>query len=459
MSAELLRRIEGFDIDGRPATLPFAARLAREHGWPRRFADRVVAEYKRFAYLAATCGHPVTPSQAVDHCWHLHLTYTRSYWERFCREVLPGPLHHDPTAGGRAERSRYHAQYERTLAAYRAAFGHPPPADIWPPAAVRFGDDLREATVNTARHWVVPKRPVKAAAAAVGAVALAGCGGDLDPFALNGPDFLLVFGPALLAAFGLGLLVRQAGRGGGPADPPPLGWQQTALLTDGPERLTEAAVARLAATGMAALSDDGKTLSAVGSPPTDLSPAERTVLAGLPLSSGDQMAVLKLALAVGEATTDVRRQLDDAGLTVPDDRSRWVGWLSAVPLAAVLVGLGLPRLITGVGNGKPVGFLVVGLVLGTLVAGLMRVCRPYRTRAGSRLRAALQRQPAPADPAMAVATLGGAALAGTELAALYAWYPRRQADAESGVDAGGDSGGDGGGCGGGCGGCGGGGGD
>ncbi len=41
-------------------------------------------EYRRFAFLAATAGHPVTPSDAVDQAWHLHLTYSRDYWDRFC---------------------------------------------------------------------------------------------------------------------------------------------------------------------------------------------------------------------------------------------------------------------------------------------------------------------------------------------------------------------------------------
>ena len=47
MSADLLNRLAAFDIDGAPASLPFAARLAREHGWTRRFADRVVADYEQ----------------------------------------------------------------------------------------------------------------------------------------------------------------------------------------------------------------------------------------------------------------------------------------------------------------------------------------------------------------------------------------------------------------------------
>ena len=461
MSADLLARVQGFDIDGEAVALPFAARLAREHGWPRWFADRVVAEYKRFTYLAATAGHPVTPSQAVDHCWHLHLCYTRSYWERFCGGVLPAPLHHMPTAGGKAERGRYHAQYERTLAAYQSAFGHAPPADIWPPAAVRFGDDLREVTVNTAAHWVVPKAGVRRAVAAVvvaglATVGAAGCVGGLDPFALPGTQFLGFLFPAMIAALFAGLVLRAWGKLTSAGEPPPLDWQAVALLAGGPQRLTAACVARLADRGAVAVSPAGTHLEPRGPLPADATPAERAVWAALPISRTYAVGLSRLTAAVGESSAEVRETLDAAGLTLTDAASRRVGWLSLLPLGLVVLLFGLPRLITGLANGKPVGYLVGALLVGLLLAVLLRASRPYRTRAGDRLVADLTtRQDAGTDRVLAVAVLGTAALVGTELAVLHTWYPRRAAGGGDGGDSGGDSGG-GGGCGGGCGGCGGG---
>jgi hypothetical protein len=154
--ADLWDRVRAFDIDGEPRALSFAARLARENGWAAGYAARVVVEYKRFALLAATGAEPVTPSDQVDQAWHLHLTYTRSYWDRFCA-VLGVPLHHEPTKGGPAEGAKFDEQYRATLARYRAVFGADPPADIWPPAAVRFGDDLHFVRVNTRRYRVFPR--------------------------------------------------------------------------------------------------------------------------------------------------------------------------------------------------------------------------------------------------------------------------------------------------------------
>src|SRR5260221_356074 len=81
---------------------------------------------------------PICPSEDVDAAWHLHLTYTRSYWKRFCGEVLGRQLHHEPTRGGPAENTKHLAMYEATLAVYREAFGEEPPRDIWTPARERF---------------------------------------------------------------------------------------------------------------------------------------------------------------------------------------------------------------------------------------------------------------------------------------------------------------------------------
>ena len=154
---DLLDRIRAFAFDEEGTAFPFAARLARENRWSRRYAERAIEEYRRFMFLAVAAGHPVTPSDQVDQVWHLHLLYTRSYWDAFCGAVLGQPIHHGPTRGGRQEGAKFHAWYDRTLASYRRLFGEPPPADIWPDGAIRFGQDLLHVRVNTGRHWIIPK--------------------------------------------------------------------------------------------------------------------------------------------------------------------------------------------------------------------------------------------------------------------------------------------------------------
>lgn len=134
----LWQRIAAHHIGPPDAALTFAQRLARENRWTHDYAERVIEEYRRFCYLAMTAGHEVTPSDQVDQAWHLHLTYSRDYWDVFCPQVLGKPLHHGPTAGGAAEGARYYDQYAQTLRSYEAVFG-PVPAEVWSPAAERFG--------------------------------------------------------------------------------------------------------------------------------------------------------------------------------------------------------------------------------------------------------------------------------------------------------------------------------
>ena len=154
---ELLDRLEACVLDDSAAAFPFSRRLARDNGWTPTYVQRVVREYKRFAFLAIAAGHPVTPSDQVDQVWHLHLLYTQSYWKEFCGDVLRQPLQHGPTKGGGSEREKFNDWYGRTLASYRAFFGEEPPPDIWPAPAQRFSDDIHFARVNTAWNWVVPK--------------------------------------------------------------------------------------------------------------------------------------------------------------------------------------------------------------------------------------------------------------------------------------------------------------
>lgn len=166
----LWQRIVDHHIGPSGASLTFADRLARENRWSLSHAERVIGEYKRFCFLALTAGGEVTPSDAVDQAWHLHLTYSRDYWQVFCPDVLGAELHHGPTRGGPDERGRFYRQYAETLAAYEHAFGHPPPADIWPSAARRFCVDPRGVRVNLSRDIILTRR----VALALGLLLLAG---------------------------------------------------------------------------------------------------------------------------------------------------------------------------------------------------------------------------------------------------------------------------------------------
>ena len=120
------QRLSGYVIGPADAEQSFAQRLAKENGWSAGEAERVIEEYRRFCFLAVTAGHPVTPSEAVDQAWHLHLAYTRDYWQCFCPKVLERELHHGPTQGGETERDKHFEQYALTLKTYEELFGPVP---------------------------------------------------------------------------------------------------------------------------------------------------------------------------------------------------------------------------------------------------------------------------------------------------------------------------------------------
>lgn len=201
MEIDLWSRIDGYAFDTVDAALPFSARLARDNNWSVNFAKRAIEEYKKFVFLAMTAGHPVTPSDEVDQVWHLHLLYTRSYWEDFSR-ILGKPLHHGPTRGGVDEGMKFHTWYQNTLDSYSKVFAVAPPADVWPEPTARFGDALQFKRINTGNSWVIPKpkwsAPLILAAIVTPLVLLAGCV-NVSETELLFPILILVF--ILVAVF------------------------------------------------------------------------------------------------------------------------------------------------------------------------------------------------------------------------------------------------------------------
>lgn len=126
-------RLEEFSIDQPGALKPFSVRLAIEQDWTTGFTHRVIEEYKRFMFMCTVSETPMTPSHTVDEAWHLHLIYSRSYWEEFCLHVLRRLIHHDPGTGSEGDAEALNEQYMQTLETYRKLFGEEPPDDIWGP--------------------------------------------------------------------------------------------------------------------------------------------------------------------------------------------------------------------------------------------------------------------------------------------------------------------------------------
>lgn len=155
-----INRILAFNLDQPGVSLSYSQRLAREHGWSLAYTQRVAVEYKKFLILTQIAGHPVTPSIDVDEAWHLHLTYTHSYWDELCGQLLQKPLHHNPTKGGESQRKLFWDCYTKTLNSYERIFGYPAPADIWQSPKIRFREAAQFKRVSSREYWLIPK-PLK----------------------------------------------------------------------------------------------------------------------------------------------------------------------------------------------------------------------------------------------------------------------------------------------------------
>ena len=211
-----LRRLSEYSPDARDAPVPFSQRLAEAEGWSRLYTLTVIEEYKRFAYLAVFSGHAVTPSEAIDAAWHLHLQYSKEYWTVFCGEVLGAPLHHAPGIGAPDEDDTYAQHYAQTLDSYRRTFGVEPPPDVWPvPEPAQ--PDIAPKAASTAQYPpnLVPPPPASTARSIVPSVWLligvvligitTNIASDFDVLNFPGPRFLAFYlGVCLMAC----LLIR-----------------------------------------------------------------------------------------------------------------------------------------------------------------------------------------------------------------------------------------------------------
>ena len=256
---ELWQRLDAHDFGTADCVLPFARRLAREHGWSQAYADGAVREYKRFCFLAVASGHVVTPSDAVDEVWHQHLTYSRDYWRRYCPEVLGSELHHEPTRGGHEQSRLHYDQYAQTLASYQRWFG-PPPADYWPDARTQTASPARWRRVDLTRGWLLPRPawPRPSWAQLLAATMLLGVAPllqalPLNPLDYSGPAFLLLYLVLILLGAGIVVLVRRRFRGDSDAVPhgETLDTWAVAYLAGGTLRVVDAGVASLLAGGQA----------------------------------------------------------------------------------------------------------------------------------------------------------------------------------------------------------------
>jgi uncharacterized protein (TIGR04222 family) len=291
-----------------------------------------------------------------------------------------------------------------------------------------------------------------------------------DTWGIAGPTFLTGYLVAAAALLILATLHRRALLGGAPdALAARMGPQQAAYLNGGPRLALYSSLAGLRGAGVIGSGGTTGRLVTTGPKPLGLTPLDNAVYDAAHRHTSTRE--VGADPAVRGALERLRSGLEEAGWAVPDARRTGVRMWGLAAL--FLVGVGLVRFFDGLGNGRPVGYLVLALLAMAGVAVYLLVRVPVPTRAGRaavrRLRAE-QAHLAPANsPALATYGAAGAAM-GVALfggAALWAMDPAFAAEAEiqrqaagsgyagsstgcgGGASGGGSSCGGGGGCGGG----------
>jgi uncharacterized protein (TIGR04222 family) len=503
-TSQLWTQIQALPLNDPTAEQTFTARLAKENGWRMAYAERVVQEYRKFLLLAKVAGHAVSPPDAIDQAWHLHILYTRSYWDDLCSQILGFKLHHEPSRGGRAERQKFAGLYAQTLQSYMNVFGMQPPVDIWPsPQAMRrMHSDFQR--INKARYWIIPRITFSALLQRWGyslaplsllvALPVGLFGLDLNVFNWSGMAFLEFYIFLLIGSFTMSMLLRylvlgNTGSNYGDSNKE-LTPDEISYLAGGPENCVAAAIGTLLRTGQLQVQAVNtlqgsavQSLSIGDSTNEPITEMQRQIFSAV--KSAGSYPIVELKKDFSSKVDQIAEKLEMQGLTYNASTMTMAQLLGAIPMAIVLI-TGAIKLYLGIVRDKPVVLLVV-LMFATLVLCIFAVARKFRTAAGETLLNTLRIQHAtleqqvkenPATPAydtglaLGLFGLGLLHMGPESVLGNYFHTPMRRPDGSwqsydngstscgSSCSGGGDSGGGGdggGGCGSGCGGCGGGG--
>ncbi|MGH8906282.1 MAG: TIGR04222 domain-containing membrane protein [Egibacteraceae bacterium] len=209
----------------------------------------------------------------------------------------------------------------------------------------------------------------------------------MNPFVLTGPQFLRLYAVLLVISVVVAWVARQRalGTAAAAAMPADLDIYERAVLSTGTtQRAVDVALKQLADGG---LRIDGKGLVDPDPRPVAAHPVERAVLTCIDEVPTHITAVRGRA-ARHAALEGLRDRLVDAGLLIsPQMRARARGaTLAFVPLLV----LGMARLGRGSQLGRPVGYLVILLMVTVALALWLWGRMPTRTRRGEELHYAEQ---------------------------------------------------------------------
>jgi uncharacterized protein (TIGR04222 family) len=279
-------------------------------------------------------------------------------------------------------------------------YGEPPPADLWPLPAKRFGRACRSLTGEGGRWWLIQRTWMGARALGrsglllpllVVGLAVSGCDGITGPralFSLPGSQFFSAYLALTALAMALALGVRRwllREKGGAATDPAELSCYELAYLVGGGGRVAQTALLSLLLAGVVQPVASGRPPRMMRGQPLE-DPIEEAVTQGLLRHpQGSAAPVLRSVGRQAGLMVPLQRRLAALGLVID---ARRLGLARCVPcliLGSVLV-VGLVRLQRGLLAQRPVGALltVCLALMGVLVALWWRRPR-HRTVRGDRL--------------------------------------------------------------------------
>jgi uncharacterized protein (TIGR04222 family) len=285
-----------------------------------------------------------------------------------------------------------------------------------------------------------------------------------DTWGISGATFLWMYGSLCVLCFAaVWLSRRRLLRSPSVTARQELGEYELAVLNGGSELAATAAAAKLQAAGAVKAGSRRGTLQVSGTLQVGANELEREAFDAVSRVPEISMGELRNQIAAGRAARGLIDRLIRIGLLVDPRRARVLRRLTLPGLA--LLALGIARIVAGVANYKPTGYLI-GLVIAVAVLNAILAFMGRRmTTAGRDILRERRSQhenwrAAPADiaPGLAVALFGGGALWTIDPACATALCVARESGSGgtyAGVFVSGGGGGCGGGGGGGGGGCGG----
>ncbi|MBW8682952.1 hypothetical protein [Chitinophaga rhizophila] len=366
----LWTKIQAFSFDNGTAVNTFAKKLAAEQQWTPDFTRRAIEEYKKFMLLCCISPTGAAPSNVVDEVWHLHLTYTQSYWTDFCKNTLGRDVHHYPSDGGTSEDYRHLAWYKRTRQLYRNIFETTPPEDIWPTPI-----DYVSIPDYPPVEWTTKLTVTFSMLALLPFLFSGMVYGELFPFYLKGPQFIWFF-----ALFALSLLTiyliyhirsqEQVNRlltAHFPEDASPF---HIAAFVYGKGRAVQTGIVDLMKRGLLLTSKEGVfTVNKAGYIPQQQE--KNPLIPGFELEDDqtevDYKAISERWYTPADASHPIFIAMDQFA-------SRNSGFIGL--LHVLLYGVPVIRILQGWIHHKPFGYLIIGIILTAILCRVIsRGCR------------------------------------------------------------------------------------